>query len=129
MKYSRFMDKYPIYTKELPKAGSRFSSVDEILAVLEARVEANPVSCKIGLFDHHAHTSSLPEGEIAANIHAAKHLVFCFGIKLPNPEAMAVRPRSIGVCELDDSFVISFMEAPNPQMNEVMKGWVEELAE
>lgn len=129
MKYTHFMDKYPVYTKELLKAGCSFSSVDEILTLLEAKVEANPVSCKIGLFDHYAHTSSLPEGEIAPNLRAAKHLVFCFGIKLPGPEAMAVRPRSIGVCEMDDSFVISFMEAPNPQMNAVMTAWVEELAE
>lgn len=128
MKFSLFMDKYPVYSLELPKAESRFTSVDEILAELEAKVEASPVGCKIGMFDHYSHTKSLPEGEIADNIRAAKHLVFCFGIKLPGPEAMAVRPRSIGAVELDESFVVSFMEAPNPQMNDVIKGWVEELA-
>lgn len=36
-------------------------------------------------FDHYAHTRSLPEGEFAEGIHAAKHIIFCFGLKLPNP--------------------------------------------
>ncbi|MGI6408140.1 MAG: DUF6858 family protein [Thiopseudomonas sp.] len=127
MQFTQFMDKYPVLSLELLKSQTRFTSVDEILAVLEARVEASPVACKIALFDHYAHTSALPEGEIADDILAAKHLVFCFGIKLPTPLAMAVRPRSIGVTELNDRFVVSFMEAPNPQMNETLKQWVTAL--
>lgn len=127
MQFTQFMDKYPVLSLELLKNQTRFTSVDEILAVLEARVEASPVACKIALFDHYAHTSALPEGEIADDILAAKHLVFCFGIKLPTPLAMAVRPRSIGVTELNDRFVVSFMEAPNPQMNDTLKQWVTAL--
>src|SRR5690554_778686 len=127
MQFTQFMDKYPVFSLELLKSQTRFTSVDEILAVLEARVEASPVACKIALFDHYAHTSALPEGEIADDILAAKHLVFCFGIKLPTPLAMAVRPRSIGVTELNDRFVVSFMEAPNPQMNDTLKQWVTAL--
>ncbi|NLY15701.1 MAG: hypothetical protein GXZ05_04860 [Gammaproteobacteria bacterium] len=127
MQFTQFMDKYPVLSLELLKSQTRFTSVDEILAVLEARVEASPVACKIALFDHYAHTSALPEGEIADDILAAKHLVFCFGIKLPTPLAMAVRPRSIGVTELNDRFVVSFMEAPNPQMNDTLKQWVTAL--
>ena len=127
MQFTQFMDKYPVLSLELLKSQTRYTSVDEILAVLEARVEASPVACKIALFDHYAHTSALPEGEIADDILAAKHLVFCFGIKLPTPLAMAVRPRSIGVTELNDRFVVSFMEAPNPQMNDTLKQWVTAL--
>ena len=127
MQFTQFMDKYPVLSLELLKSQTRFTSVDEILAVLEARVEASPVACKIALFDHYAHTSALPEGEIADDILAAKHLVFCFGIKLPTPLAMAVRPSSIGVTELNDRFVVSFMEAPNPQMNDTLKQWVTAL--
>jgi hypothetical protein len=37
---------------------------------------------------------------------------------------VAVRPRSIGVVELHDKFVVSFMDAPNPQAHDVMVGWV-----
>lgn len=127
MQFTRFMDTYPVFSLELPKNRTRFTSVDDILAELEAKVEACPVATRIARFDHFAHTRSLPDGEIADDIRAAKHLVFCFGVKLPTPLAMAVRPRSIGVTELDDRFVVAFMEAPNPQMNETLKQWVAEL--
>lgn len=128
MQFTHFMDKYPVYSLDFAKSSSRFSHVDEILAVLEQRVENSPLAQKIAVFDHYAHTTSLPEGEVADNIRAAKHLVFCFGVKLPNPQAMALRPRSIGICELDDRFVVTFMEVPNPQLNEMIKGWVTALA-
>lgn len=127
MQYTHFMDKYPTHHQDLLKADTRLGSVDEVIGYFRERVEADPRACFIAEFDHYAHTRSLPEGEIADDIHAAKHLVFCFGLKLPNPIAMAPRPRSIGVCELEDRFVIAFLEAPNPAMNETMKAWIEEL--
>ena len=127
MQYTLFMDKYPTHHLDLLKADTAFGSVDEIIAFFSAKVEADPRACRIAEFDHYAHTRSLPDGEIAANIRAAKHLVFCFGLKLPNPLAMAPRPRSIGVCELDDRFSIVFLEAPNPAMNVTMQAWVKEL--
>ncbi len=40
---------------------------------------------------------------------------------------MGVRPRAIGVAELKDSFVLSFMEAPNPDATKAMKIWVESI--
>ena len=63
------------------------------------------------------------------NVHIkdAKNIVFCFGAKLPDPKMLAVRPRSIGVCETDTHFVISFMEAPNLALTKIMIDWVEEL--
>lgn len=128
MQFTQFMDKYPVFSLEIAKEATQFTNVDEIIAALEAKVKADPIAAYIGKFDHYAHTKALPEGEVANNILAAKHLIFCFGIKLPNPLAMAARPRSIGVVEMDDSFVISFMEAPNPQMTEKLKLWIKELA-
>lgn len=127
MQYTHFMDKYPTFHVDIAKSATHYSSVDEIISFFRNKVESHPLACFIAEFDHYAHTKSLAEGEIAENIHAAKHLVFCFGIKLPTPLAMAVRPRSIGVCELDDSFNISFLEAPNPMMHAVMLEWVAEL--
>ncbi|MFD2189395.1 DUF6858 family protein [Pistricoccus aurantiacus] len=127
MQHTLFMDKYPTRHLDLPKAETRFASVGEIIGFFRGKVEADPRACLIAEFDHYAHTRSLPEGEIAENIRAAKHLVFCFGLKLPNPLAMAPRPRSIGVCELEDRFVIAFLEAPNPAMNETMGEWVKAL--
>ena len=127
MQYTLFMDKYPTHHFDLLKAETACKSVDDIIAFFSAKVEADPIACRIAEFDHYAHTRALPDGEIAPNIHAAKHLVFCFGIKLPSPLAMAPRPRSIGVCELDDRFTIAFLEAPNPAMNATMQAWVKEL--
>ena len=127
MQYTLFMDKYPTHHFDLLKAETACKSVDDIIAFFSAKVEADPRAGFIAEFDHYAHTRALPDGEIAASIHAAKHLVFCFGIKLPSALAMAPRPRSIGVCELDDRFTIAFLEAPNPAMNATMQEWVKEL--
>lgn len=128
MQYTHFMDKYPTHHVDLLKADTRLASVDEIMGYFRDKVEADPRACMIAEFDHYAHTTSLPEGEVAADIRAAKHLVFCFGLKLPNALAMAPRPRSIGVTEYDDRFVIAFLQAPNPMMNDVMLEWVGSLS-
>lgn len=40
-----------------------------------------------------------------------------------NPKVLAIRPKSIGVAELANSFIISFLEAPNPAANEAMETW------
>lgn len=127
MQYTHFMDKYPTHHIDIAKSALSCSSVDEIISFFREKIEAHPLACFIAEFDHYAHTKSLAEGEVAENIHAAKNLIFCFGIKLPSPIALAPRPRSIGVCELDDSFSISFLEAPNPVMHQVMLDWVAEL--
>lgn len=127
MQYTHFMDKYPTHHLNILKSETKYRSVDDIISFFRSKVDTDPRACFIADFDHYAHTSSLPEGEIAEGIRAAKHLIFCFGLKLPNPIAMAPRPRSIGVCELDDHFAISFLEAPNPVMHKVMLEWVDEL--
>lgn len=124
MKQTLLQEKYPVYTLEVPKAESRFADVDAILTHLRDCVEGHKVARMIGEFDHFTHTSELPEGEIAHDIRAAKHIVFCFGTHLPNPQVMAVRPRSIGVADLGDRFVISFLEAPMPLANNAMETWV-----
>ncbi len=46
---------------------------------------------------------------------------------LPSADPMSVRPRSIGVTEFADKFVVNFMEAPNPIANEAMDSWVKIL--
>jgi hypothetical protein len=53
----------------------------------------------------------------------AKNIVFCFGFTIPNPQVLGLRPRSIGVAETDDTFVVSFMEAPMPVANVAMETW------
>jgi len=127
MKQSLFQEKYPVFTLELEKSETPCRSVDEIIDRLKGEVEADPHTTFIAVFDHYAHTRSLPDGEIAPEIRAAKNLVFCFGIKLPGPQVMAVRPRSIGVTELEERFIINFMEAPMPIANTKMERWVKAL--
>jgi hypothetical protein len=40
---------------------------------------------------------------------------------------LAVRPRSIGVADMGDKFVVSFMEAPMKPANDAMEMWVKGL--
>lgn len=127
MKQTLFQEKYPVFTLELGKEETSGTSVDAIIDFLKARISENPNAVFIGVFDHYAHTKSLPEGEIAPEILDAKNLLFCFGTKLPNPGVLAVRPRSIGIAELADKFIITFMEAPMPLANQAMESWVKAL--
>ena len=126
MKQTTFIEKYPIYTLEIAKQESRYADVDQIIDYLKEQITANPVAAYIGEFDHYAHTTAL-NGEINPAIKAAKMVVFCFGQKLPRPEMMAPRPRSIGVCDMGESFVITFLEAPLFAINETMEGWVKQI--
>ena len=124
MKQLTVMEKYPVFTLEVKKNETSFQNVDEILAYLEKKIIEHPVAVYIGRFDHYAHTSSLKDGEIGEGILAAKNIICCFGKKLPKPIVLAVRPRSVGVAEMKETFVISFLEAPNPDANAAMEGWV-----
>ena len=128
MKQITLMEKYPVNTLEINKSNTTLKSCDEILDNLQEKINAHPVAVYIATFDHYTHTKSLEVGEIAKDILDAKNIVFCFGKMLPKPELMGVRPRSIGVCETNDSFVISFMEAPNPDANKTMQEWAQSIA-
>jgi len=128
MKQMIIMEKYPIFTIEITKNETTYKSVDEILAYLKNKIETHPIATYIGEFDHYTHTSSLEVGEISENIKDAKNIICCFGKVLPKPEVLAVRPRSIGVAEMADSFVVSFLEAPNPEANAAMENWVKAIA-
>lgn len=127
MKQTVLMEKYPVFELELAKSETSFQNVDAIIAHLKEKVDAHPVTTYIATFDHYAHTKSLPDSEIAPAIQDAKVLVFCFGVKLPNPHVLAVRPRSIGVADLGDKFVINFMEPPMPVATQAMEAWVKGL--
>lgn len=124
MKQKMFKDKYSIFEIEFKKDELKFNSVDEIINALQIKIDAHPIIAFIAIFDQYAHTSSLQEGEVNPKIKAAKNIIFCFGKELPTPEVLAVRPRSIGVCELEDSFVINYLEAPNEAANETMEKFI-----
>lgn len=127
MKQTIVMEKYPVFVLEVTKSETSYRNVDEILAYLEEQILAHPVATYIGRFDHYAHTSSLADGEIGEGIKDAKNIICCFGKKLPKPVILSVRPRSIGVAEMEDRFVVSFLEAPNPDANTAMEKWVKSI--
>jgi hypothetical protein len=119
-------EKYPVYVAEVAKTETSFKNVEEITAYYKACIAENPKVQLIGVFDHFAHTQRI-QGPIAPAIQAAVDIVFCFGFALPNPEILAVRPRSIGVADMGDHFAISFMEAPMQPANEAMERWTKAL--
>lgn len=122
MKQTMLLEKYPVFVAEIDKSETTCQSVDEIVSYLKDKITSNPKVQFIGVFDHYAHTKRI-EGEINPDIKAAVDVIFCFGFALPNPQVLAVRPRSIGVADMGSKFVVSFMEAPMKPANEAMEAW------
>jgi len=124
MKKSIIMEKYPVFELNIKKIETKFQTADDIIEYLKEKIDNHPIAIYIATFDHYSHTKSLADGEVASDILDAKNIVCCFGKNLPKANLLAVRPRSIGVAELSDEFVVSFLEAPNPIANEAMENWV-----
>jgi hypothetical protein len=126
MKQTLLQEKYPVFVAEIGKDETSCQSVDAIVDYLKARIAEKEKVIFIGVFDHYAHTRGIG-GEINPDIRAAVDVIFCFGFALPNPQVLAVRPRSIGVADMGDRFVVSFLEAPMKPANEAMEAWVKGL--
>ena len=126
MKQKIFKDKYHIFEIVFNKDEIVANSVDEILDILKEKIDAHNVITYIATFDQFAQTKRL-NGPIREDIKAAKNIIFCFGKEIPTPEVLAVRPRSIGVAELVDSYVVNFLEAPNEQANVMMEEMIKSL--
>ena len=127
MKQTILMEKYPIFELDIEKSETKYKSIDEILDYLKEKIDNHKIATYIGEFDHYSHTKSLEEGKVADEILDAKNIICCFGKELPKATVLGVRPRSIGVAELKDKFIISFLEAPNPVANEAMESWIKGL--
>jgi hypothetical protein len=127
MRHSLLLERYPVFSLEIDRTETSLRSASDIAARLRADIESHPSATYLATFDHRAHTESLPNGQIAPEILAAQNVVFCFGLTLPEPCALALRPRSIGVAELPDGFVISFLETPMPVANSAMEYWARAL--
>jgi hypothetical protein len=122
MKQTLLQEKYPVFIAEIGKDETTCRNVDAVVDYLKARIAENEKVQFIGVFDHYAHTRRIA-GDIDPGIQAAVNVIFCFGFALPNPQVLAVRPRAIGVADLGDRFVVSFMEAPMPPANLAMQSW------
>lgn len=122
MKQTLLQEKYPIFVAEIAKTETSYHSVDALVAYYKGKIAENPKVQFIGVFDHYAHTSRIG-GPIVEGMRAAVDIIFCFGFAIPTPQMLAVRPRSIGIADMGDKFVISFMEAPMLPANEAMEAW------
>lgn len=122
MKQIIFQEKYPIFSLEISKQETAHQSVDALVEYYKGKIVENPKVAFIGVFDHYAHTKGIG-GTVADGIVAAVDVIFCFGFALPSAQMLAVRPRSIGIADLGDRFLISFMEAPMAAANQSMEAW------
>jgi hypothetical protein len=122
MKQLHFQEKYPITVVEIAKSETTYRTAQDIAAYLQQCIASIERVSYIGQFDHLAHTRAIG-GDVAPDIEAAINVLFCFGHALPNPQVMAVRPRSIGIADLGNRFVISFMDAPMKPANDAMQAW------
>lgn len=126
MKKTILMDKYPIFSLELLKEEVEVKNAQEVVGYFKEKIETHPIATFITVFDHYAHTRNL-DGEILEGLIDAQNVLFCFGSAIPNTKILAVRPRSIGICEFNDKFVIDFLEVPNEQLHELMENWAKAL--
>jgi hypothetical protein len=126
MKKTILMERYPVYTLELFKSEMIVSSTDEVVAYLKEKIDSHPIARFIAVFDHLSHTKAL-DGQIVEGLINAKNIIFCFGPSIPNTKVLAVRPRSIAVCEFEDKIIIEFMEAPREEIHQIMQDWAKGL--
>ncbi|MBL0708024.1 MAG: hypothetical protein JJW00_03160 [Sulfurimonas sp.] len=127
MKKAIIMEKYPVYSLEIQKDETKFTNVDEIVEYLKTLIDAHKIAIFISVFDQYTHTKNIG-GEINEKLLDAKNLIFCFGKAIPNSKILAARPRSFGVCETQNSFLIDFLEPPREEMTEVMQKWAKSIA-
>jgi len=127
MTKTTFMEKYPVFSLHVNKNETSFKNADEIVEHFKQLIQNHPIAKFIALFDHYEHTSSIQDGVISPEIKDAKNVIFCFGKQLPNAKMLAVRPRSIGICEFEDSFEINFLEVPNEQLHTVVEKWAKSV--
>ena len=126
MKKSILMEKYPIYSLEIQKNETTYNSINEIIEYYKNLIDSHKFAKYIATFDNYEHTSALG-GDINPDIKDAQILIFCFGPTISNTQILAVRPRSVGIAELENSYVIEFLEVPKEQLNLLMETWTKAI--
>ena len=126
MKKTTLMEKYPVFSLEIQKSETTYKNVSEIIEYLKTLIDVHKVAVFISVFDQYTHTKSIG-GEINEQLIDAQNLIFCFGKAIPNSKILAARPRSFGVCETKDTFLIDFLEPPREEMTLVMEKWAKSV--
>jgi hypothetical protein len=120
-------EKFPVYYQEIMKGSSPYGNIAEIIDALKAGLAKNPSSQVIAVFDLHDHVQKRG-GKIADGILGAQTLLFCVANAIPHADIVALRPRSIGVTEFADRFVLNFLEAPAQPVTDTMLALVDAVA-
>ena len=126
MKKTIFKDIYPIITYEISKNNFKMSSIDDIFDVLKVKIELDREATYISTFDHYSHTTKIG-GKLMEGLIDAKNIIFCFGTAIPSTKVVALRPKSIGICEFKDRFVIEYVEPPREIAAKKVEYWLNEL--
>jgi len=126
MKKTILMDKYPVYSLRLEESEVKQKNVPEIIEYFKEKIENHKIAKFIAVFDHYSHTKGLG-GPIMEGMLDAQNVIFCFGPALPNTKILAARPRSVGICEFDNHFIIDFLEAPKEELHALMESWAKGL--
>lgn len=129
MKQILFKEKYPIYTIEIAKDETTMNSVDAIIEFLKNKIDNHSIAKFIAIFDHMSHTKSFEDSVIVDGLIDAKNIIFCFGKEIPTSKILAVRPRSIGICEFKNHFEINLLEVPNENLHILTESWIKEIAD
>lgn len=123
MKESLSHETYPLYTIEVDKPACSCNSIEEIVERLKKSIELHDRASYIDMFDHLKPDCSASHPAVDEDIVHAKSILFCFALALPSPKTTATNPRSMGIVELKDGFVITFLETPMPLANTTMEKW------
>lgn len=118
--------RHPVWVEEIAKADTPWRDVDEIAAVLQARIHRHDGSAFIGVFDHYGLNLRIGEA-LPFAMQDAKAILFCPGTRLLNPVLLALCPCAVGVADMGNRFVISFPDAPLVSLTETLAQWVEYL--
>ena len=100
----------PVWIEEIAKADTPWRDVDEIAAVLGKHLLRHGGAAFIGVFDLYGLNLRLGEA-LPAAMQDAKAFLFCPGANLLNPALIARCPCVIGVADMGNRFVISFLDA------------------
>lgn len=117
---------YPVWVEEIAKADTPWRDVDEIAAAFRARIQRQAGSAFIGVCDHYGLNLRLGE-KLHAAMRDARIVLFCDDPALPGPTLLALRPCAIGVADMGNRFVLSFMERPGPAANGFLRQGLEDL--